>query len=139
MRKTFQVGLAVAMRSPERLALGWHPWGPERGCTAAAVGARGRTRTCPRPPKAPPRAAQDQSRRRPTPAPPKHTPPPQVGLAAVPSRDELFRRIAPRVDPAELEQVCLREVGECADVMQLVVDVMARSFDALELDDRRKV
>ena len=62
-----------------------------------------------------------------------------MGLAAVPSRDELFRRIAPRVDPAELEQVCLREVGECADVMRLVVDAMARSFDALELDDRRKV
>ena len=57
----------------------------------------------------------------------------------MPSRDELFRRIAPRVDPAELEQVCLREVGECADVMRLVVDAMARSFDALELDDRRKV
>ena len=57
----------------------------------------------------------------------------------MPSRDELFRRIAPRVDPAELEQVCLREGGECADVMRLGVDVMARSFDALELDDRRKV
>ena len=63
----------------------------------------------------------------------------QLGLAAVPSRDVLFLRIAPCVDESEQEQLCLREVGECADVMRLVVDAMRRSFEALQLDDRRKV
>ena len=57
----------------------------------------------------------------------------------VPSRDELFMRIAPSVDEDEVIELCLREVGECADTMRLVIDSMARCFDTLQLDDRRKV
>jgi hypothetical protein len=57
----------------------------------------------------------------------------------VPSRDELFMRIAPSVDEDEVIELCLREVGECADTMRLVIDSMARCFDTLQLDDRRKI
>ena len=48
-------------------------------------------------------------------------------------------RIAPSVDEDEVIELCLREVGECADTMRLVIDSMARCFDTLQLDDRRKV
>ena len=57
----------------------------------------------------------------------------------MPSRDELFMRIAPSVDEDEVIELCLREVGECADAMRLVIDAMVRCFDTLQLDDLRKV
>ena len=40
----------------------------------------------------------------------------------MPSRDELFMRISPSVDEDEVIELCLREVGECADAMRLVID-----------------
>ena len=71
---------------------------------------------------------------------PKPSPEPWPGPAEqVPSRDELFMRIAPSVEEDEVIELCLREVGECADTMRLVIDSMARCFDTLQLDDRRKV
>ena len=48
-------------------------------------------------------------------------------------------RIAPSVDEDEVIELCLREVGECADTMRLVIDAMVRCFDTLQLDDWRKV
>ena len=48
-------------------------------------------------------------------------------------------RIAPSVDEDEVIELCLREVGECADAMRLVIDAMVRCFDTLQLDDLRKV
>ena len=46
-------------------------------------------------------------------------------------------RIAPSVDEDKVIELCLREVGECADTMRLVIDAMVRCFDTLQLDDRR--
>ena len=48
-------------------------------------------------------------------------------------------RISPSVDEDEVIELCLREVGECADAMRLVIDAMVRCFDTLQLDDLRKV
>ena len=64
-----------------------------------------------------------------------------VALSGVPPRDELFRRLAPRLKaapPQQLEAACLRELGECEAVMRRVFESMHRSFDQLGLDDRRK-
>ena len=64
-----------------------------------------------------------------------------VALSGVPPRDELFRRLAPRLKaapPEQLEAACLRELGECEVIMRRVFESMRRSFDQLGLDDRRK-
>ena len=64
-----------------------------------------------------------------------------VALSGVPPRDELFRRLAPRLKaapPQQLEAACVRELGECEVAMRRVFESMHRSFDQLGLDDRRK-
>lgn len=63
-----------------------------------------------------------------------------VALSAMPSREEIFARLAPRGGTEdECARVCSAQLGEAVRVVNRVTAVMRDSFVELDLEDTRKI